>query len=164
MRERLDPRNCNITLDANAVDRDGGLHDGFVDRLLGLRQLGKINFEIPGSVRGEVQHPNTPAEVKSAVLPEIFSIGVSRTAGEHAALRQVQGLLQGNAAPGKHDADAFHLCEAAQKCGGGYFITHDRRVLERREKLRPLLGSAFRIVTLCEFLETYDEFAARRPR
>ena len=164
MRNGLDPRICNITLDANAVDRDGGLHDGFVDRLLNLRQAGKINFVIPGSVRGEVQHPNTPAEVKSAVLPEIFSTGVSRTAGEHATLRQVRALLRGNAAPGKHDADAFHLCEAAQKCGGGYFITHDRRMLERREELRPLLGPAFRIVTLCEFLETYDEFAARRPR
>ncbi len=164
MRNGLDPRICNITLDANAVDRDGGLHDGFVDRLLNLRQAGKINFVIPGSVRGEVQHPNTPTNIKSAVLPEIFSTGVSRTAGEHATLRQVRALLRGNAAPGKHDADAFHLCEAAQKCGGGYFITHDRRMLERREELRPLLGPAFRIVTLCEFLETYDEFAARRPR
>ena len=78
----LDPRICNIHLDANAVDRDGGPRDGLVDRLLGLRQTGKINFVVPGSVRTEVQHPKTPPEVKSAVLPEIFSLPVGRTAGE----------------------------------------------------------------------------------
>ena len=71
MRGALDPRICNITLDANAVDRDGGPRDGLVDRLLGLRQTGKINFVVPGSVRTEIQHPRTPHDVKTAVLPEI---------------------------------------------------------------------------------------------
>ncbi len=164
MRGALDPRICNITLDANAVDRDGGPRDGLVDRLLGLRQTGKINFVVPGSVRTEVQHPRTPHDVKSAVLPEIFSLPVGRTAAEHETLRRVRALLQGNAAPGKHDDDAFHVCEAAQKCGGGYFITHDGRMLKKRDDLRSILGPALCIVTLTEFLDIYDDFAARRLR
>src|SRR5712671_4042802 len=82
MRGALDPRICNITLDANAVDRDGGPRDGLVDRLLGLRQTGQINFVVPGSVRTEIQRPRTPHDVKSAVLLEIFSLPVGRTASE----------------------------------------------------------------------------------
>jgi hypothetical protein len=159
----IDPRICNIHLDANAVDRDGGARDSLVDRLLGLRQAGEINFVVPGSVRGEVQHPNTPGDVKSAILPEIFSLPVGRTAGEEDTLRTVLSLLQGNAVPGKHDADARHLCEAG-KYGGGYFITHDGRMLKKRDELRPLLGPALCIVTLSEFLDIYDDFSARRPR
>jgi hypothetical protein len=163
MRGVLDPRICNIHLDANAVDRVGDTRDSLVDRLLRLRQEGKINFVVPGSVRGEVQHPNTPHDVKSAVLGEIFSLPVGRTPDEHATLRKVRALLQGNAAPGKHDADGLHLCEAA-KYGGAYFITHDGRILKKRDELRPLLGPALCIVTLTEFLDIYDDFAARRPR
>lgn len=164
MRGALDPRICNITLDANAVDRDGGPRDGLVDRLLGLRQTGKIKFVVPGSVRTEVQHPRTPHDVKSAVLGEIFSLPVGRTAAEHSTLRKVRALLQGNAAPGKHDDDAFHVCEAAQKCGGGYFITHDARMLKKRDALQAILGPALCVVTLTEFLHIYDDFAVRRPR
>lgn len=147
MRGVLDPRICNIHLDANAVDRDGGPRDGLVDRLLGLRQAGLINFVVPGSVRGEVQHPNTPHDVKRTVLPEIFSLPVGRTTGENDTLRKVRALLQGNATPGRHDADGLHLCEAA-KYGGGYFITHDGRMLKKRDELRPLLGPGLCIVTL----------------
>ena len=163
MRGVLDPRICNIHLDANAVDRDGSSRNGLVDRLLRLRQTGKINFVVPGSVRTEVQHPRTPHDVKSAVLAEIFSLPVGRTAVEHDTLHKVRALLQGNAARGKHDDDALHLCEAA-KYGGGYFITHDGRMLKKRDELRPLLGPALCVVTLTEFLDIYDDFAARRPR
>jgi hypothetical protein len=163
MRGVLDPRICNIHLDANAVDRDGGPRDSLVDRMLGLRQAGKINFVVPGSVRGEVQHPNTPHGVRSTMLPEIFSLPVGRTTGEHDTLRKVRALLQGNATPGRHDADGLHLCEAT-KYGGGYFITHDARMLKKRDELRPLLGPELCIVTLTEFLDIYDDFAARRAR
>lgn len=163
MRGILDPRICNIHLDANAVDRDGTSRDSLVDRLLALRAATKINLVVPGSVRAEVQHPRTPLDVKSAVLGEIYSLPVGKTAGEHDTLRKVQALLRGNASSGKHDDDAFHLCEAA-KYGGGYFITHDGRMLRKRDDLRSLLGPSLCIVTLQEFLEIYDDFAAGRPR
>jgi len=161
MRGVLDPRICNIILDANATDRDGGPRDTLVDRLLTLHEMGEITIVVPGSVRQEIEHPRTPNSVKTQILPMIFSLPVGKTAAEHETLRDVRSLLRGNASTGKHDADGFHLCEAA-KYGGGYFITHDGRMLDKRTELKPLLGPALCIVTLAEFLEIYDRFA-RQP-
>lgn len=44
------------------------------------------------------------------------------------------------------------------KYGGGYFITHDRRMLDKRHELKPLTGPALAVVTLEEFLAAYDRF------
>ena len=95
------------------------------------------------------------------MLPEIHTLPVSRTAGEKATLCQIRAILRGNAQPGKHDADAEHLFEAS-KYGGGYFITHDRRMLDKRDELRQLIGVALAIVTLEEFLAAYDRFSRAR--
>jgi hypothetical protein len=46
---KLDSRICNISLDANALDRDGSERDVLVDRLA-LREANEINFVIAGSV------------------------------------------------------------------------------------------------------------------
>lgn len=161
MHRPLDPRIVNITLDANALDRKGGAGDALVDRVLSLQETGKINFVVPGSVRIEVQHPRTPGHVKAAVLPQIHSLPVGRTAGEEDMLRKIRALLRGNAAAGKHDADGLHLFEAA-KYGGGYFITHDDRMLRKRDDLRALLGPTLKIMTLADFLDIYDEYEAGR--
>jgi predicted nucleic acid-binding protein len=157
----LDPRICNITLDANAVDRTPQT-TALVDRLLSLRDSEEINFVVPGSVRHQVEHPHTPGHVKDTMLPMIFSLPVEQTAPERETFRKVHALLKGNATSNKHDADARHLCEAA-KYGGGYFITHDNRLLKKRGALRAHLGPALCIVTLTEFLNAYDQFVASDP-
>jgi hypothetical protein len=46
--------------------------------------------------------------------------------------RCVAAVLQGNARPGQHAAGASHLSEAAET-GCAYFITHDKRVLNKRD-------------------------------
>ncbi len=158
----LDPRICNTILDANATDRDGGPKDPLIDRLLTLQKMGEITIVVPGSVRREIEHPRTPNSVKNQILPLLFSLPVGKTAAENETLRNVGRLLRGNASAGRHDADGFHLCEAA-KYGGGYFITHDRRMLDKRDELERLLGPALCIVTLTEFFEIYDRFEALRP-
>ena len=53
MRGKLDPRICNIHLDANALDRDGTERDLSVERVLALRKADEIKFVVPGSVRHE---------------------------------------------------------------------------------------------------------------
>ncbi len=158
----LDPRICNIHLDANALDRDGSAHDTFVDRVLALREADEINFIVSGSVRREASHPHTPANVQAAMLPEIYTLPVSRTVEEQATLGRIRAVLMGNAQTRKHDDDAEHLFEAS-KYGGGYFITHDRRMLNKRDELRPLIGPTLAIVTLEEFLAAYDRFATASP-
>jgi hypothetical protein len=57
-------------------------------------------------------------------------------------------------------ADADHLFEANKYCE--YFITHDRRILDRAGKLRSFLSPALNVVTLDEFLAIYDDFEAGR--
>ena len=130
----LDPRICNIHLDANAVDRDGGLRDAMVERFGRLRATGDITWAIWGSVRREASHPRTPADVQAELLPRIYTMPVSRTAPEQARLAKVRTVLRGKALSGKHDQDAEHLFEAS-KYGGGYFITHDGRLLDKRDEL-----------------------------
>ena len=153
----LDPRICNTMLDANAIDRDGGPRDVLVARLLALDETGEITIVMPGSVRREVKHPRTPRDVMRQLLPAVYSLPVGKTAAEHEKLCDVQRLLRGNAITDKHDADGSHLCEAA-KYGGGYFITHDSRLLKKRAALERLLGPALCIVTLQEYLDAYERF------
>jgi predicted nucleic acid-binding protein len=151
----LDPRRVNVTIDANALDKDGTTRDVLVDRVLELRRADKIRIVIPAGVREEVQHPRTPQGVKDAVLSEIFTIPMELNFQERDFRCRVAAALQGNAAAGKHAADAYHLAEAAKY--GGYFITHDERVLKRSGDLRDLLPPSLQVVTLERFLEIFDE-------
>ena len=156
----VDPRIYNIHLDANAVDRDGSTHDALVDRFETLRDAGELNVVVPGSVRREVANPRTPANVRAAFMPGIYTLPVNRTGPELTTPAKIRALLRGKAQSGKHDADAEHLFEAS-KYGGGYFITHDRRILNKREELAPLIGPALTILTLEDFLAVYARFAAQ---
>jgi hypothetical protein len=160
-RRPLDPRKVNVLFDANAFDR--GADDGAeVDRLLALQASGKINLIAPGGVRHETQHPHTPASVRQAVSGQIFSLPVGINQSEKQQLNRIRSVLQGNASPGTHDADARHVFEAA-KYGGGYFITHDRRINQtKRQELETVLPPSLWIVTLTTFLKILDDYEAGR--
>ena len=60
----LDPRYSNNFIDANVLDRTGGPEDGAVNDILRLRDDGAFTVLLPHSVKAEIEHPNTPAEVK----------------------------------------------------------------------------------------------------
>jgi hypothetical protein len=157
----LDPRHVNIAIDANALNRDGTIHDELVDRLLELERGSTINLIVPKGVRIEVQDPRTPGHVSEPVMSKIFTIATGLTAQEVDMRRQIEAALQGNAKPGKHAADAEHLFEAAKYCG--YFITHDDRILRRSQGLR-VLPPSLHVVTLERFLEIFDDYeVGRRP-
>lgn len=50
----LDPRICNIALDANALDLGDTEHDRLVTRFRDLSDTAKLNVVLGGGVRGEV--------------------------------------------------------------------------------------------------------------
>ncbi len=156
-RRAIDPRRCNIAIDANALDRNGTAADLLVERFLAL----DLKVVVGGGVRVEVQHPHTPGEVKAAVLPQIFNLQPGLISEQQNQRARVRSVLQGNAQPGAHAADASHLSEAAET-GCGYFITHDRRILRKRDELRRVLPPTLTIVTLAEFLEIVDDFRTGR--
>jgi len=159
MKQPLDPRICNISCDANAVDRDGTARTALVDRFVGLCDDGTLNVVMAGGVRDETSHPRTPAVVRDFMSDQIFNLRPSLNSGQQATRAKIARVLQGNAATGKHSADASHLSEAAET-GCGYFITEDKRTLDKRYELEAVLPPTLTIVTLAEFLSILDDFEA----
>jgi hypothetical protein len=160
-RRPIDPRICNIAHDTNALDRDGSANDELVARFGKMADAGELTVVIAGGVRGEVQHPRTPADVKGAVLPRIFNLRPGLNTTQQATRRRVATILQGNARADAHAADASHVTEAAET-GCGYFITHDTRILKKRDELSGVLPPTLQIVTLAEFFEILDDYQEGR--
>jgi hypothetical protein len=112
MHRPLDPRITNIAHDADVLDRNGTARDVLVDRFRALAASRKLKVVIPAGVRQQVQHPHTPADVQLAVLPQIFNLRPGLNRGQHDTRRRIGAVLQGNARPETHAADASHLAEA----------------------------------------------------
>lgn len=62
MRTPMVGNNC---IDANFFDRTGGPEDAAVDTILRLHEEGAFTLFFPYSVKAEIGHPNTPAEVST---------------------------------------------------------------------------------------------------
>lgn len=157
----IDPRTGTIALDANALDQDGTERDALVRRFVDLAEAGRIAVALPGGVRTEVQNPRTPGPVQNALLPRPIGLPTRLSQGQQITRIRVRAILRGDARPGKHEADAAHLCAAAE-IGCAYFITHDKRILKKRADLRSSLPS-LAIVTLAKFFESLDRFERERP-
>jgi hypothetical protein len=160
-RRPLDLRQNNIALDTNVLHHDGTERDRLVDRfreLSGARVLGLV---VADGVREEVQHVHTPGPVKAAIMPQIFNLRPSLNSSQAAERQRVKTILQGNARPGAHAADASHISEAAET-GCAFFITEDKRIIAKRGELASVLPPSLFIVTLAEFLEIFDGYEARQ--
>jgi hypothetical protein len=117
-RQPLDPKICNIGLDANALDQDGTQRDQLTDRFRVLASDGTLRVVLAGGVRTEAQHPRTPADVKDALLPQIFNLRPGLVSSQRIDRARVLAIMQGSAHAGKHAADASHISEAAEtRCG-----------------------------------------------
>jgi hypothetical protein len=163
-RRALDPRRCNIGHDANVLDHNGSDRDRLVERFRILSQPGgPLTVVMAGGVRGEIQNPRTPDHVKAAALPQIFNLRPALIASQQDARHQGYAIMQGNAKPGVHAADASHVSEAVET-GCSYFITEDHRILDKRGELRVALPPSLTVVTLAEFFTILDDYeTGRRP-
>lgn len=92
------------------------------------------NITVAHSVQKELEHPNTPDDVKRMARAFIYTIETELTPDMLAKRDEIRVLIQGNAKPGMHKGDADHLFEL-YKYGGGYFVTTDERLLARSEEL-----------------------------
>lgn len=157
----LDPRKVNVLVDANAFNRDGTDKDRLVDRVLKLIGDGEIIVVAPHGVRNEVQDSGSPTQVQQAFASQLFTISTDLIRQERHSRLEIEAGLQGNAKPGKHAADASHLFEAAKY--GGYFITHDERILKRAASSCDLPPS-LTVVTLMRFLDIFDDYQKKDLR
>ncbi|MGO9093999.1 MAG: hypothetical protein ACLQGV_02155 [Bryobacteraceae bacterium] len=157
----LDPRLGNNFIDANFFDRTGGLEDGAVDTILRLHGEGAFRLLLPYSVKAEIEHPNTPEDVKLKAEQIVYTLEVELTGPEWATHDRIRELIRGNAQPGQHDKDAFHLVES-QRYGGRFFITKDGRLLRKAAEIWEALPH-LRVLKPSEFLTAYSAHAGRRP-
>ena len=155
----LDPRYGNNFIDANVLDQTGGDEDIAVDEILRLLDDGSFTLLLPHSVKAEIEHPNTPAEVKRRAEKLIYSMPVQLTEQELQTHGEIRAMIQGNAKPGKHTNDAYHLVESA-KYGGRHFITNDVRLLRKAPEIWDILQ--LKVLRPTEFLESYRRAKALR--
>ena len=141
-----------VAVDANALDLDGSGRDALVARLRHLAAAGRLRLFVPGGVAAEMRHPHAPEAVRAA--PEAAApLPAHRplSARQHIDRIRVRAVMRGDGRPGKHDADAAHLSEAAE-AGCRAFLTRDGKILRKRDILRGALPPALRILTLEDFL------------
>lgn len=134
-----------------------------MSEILDLAQRGELSLALPFSVKAELEHPNTPPEIKRAASGMIHILRVELTPNELAIRSKLLILIQENAKPGKHHSDVFHLFQA-EKYGGGYFITKDRRLLKKSVEIGCLLAS-LRVVCPSDFMKYFrsDGCMGTRP-
>lgn len=147
------PGACNTFVDAMVFDANPELGA----RLRTLYDEQRIQLVVPYAQRDELFRPNTPPWVRQIAADQIFTIPTQRTPAETNLRRDIGRILQGNAAPGKHEADAEGVFEASKY--GCYFVTEDNRILGKRDELSALTDIA--IVNLNEYLEFVERFKAR---
>ena len=145
------PKYGNIHLDANALEPPEPKDNHLVAEFQRVKHEQTLSVVNPYGVQQEVDDPRTPTGTKDD-MAGIYTIQTGLTSEEETIRAKLRDLLQGNAASGRHDADANHIFEA-QKYGGGYFVTHDKRLLARKDKIANLIGPELRIVALRQFMD-----------
>jgi hypothetical protein len=160
MRSQPDPRRTENCIDAHVLDVKGTPEDAVVDEILELNRDRKISIMLPHTVQEEINHPNTPLETRRRAADLLYTMDVQLSAEELALRDKVRIVFQGNANPGKHKSDAYHVFEAMKY--GNYFITNDVRILKKGKELSALLYPA-QIVTPTQFLSIYRQSETDAP-
>lgn len=123
------PRYTHSFIDSCAFD-PGGTEEAASRRILEKWP----NIIVAHSVQKELEHPNTPDDVKRMGQALVYTIETELTAELLEKKKEIRTLIQGNAKPGKHKGDADHIFEL-YKHGGGYFVTTDDRLLSYSDEL-----------------------------
>ncbi|HEU0007890.1 MAG TPA: hypothetical protein VFS12_18025 [Terriglobia bacterium] len=119
------------------------------------RLFGQVHLILAHSNQKEIEHPNTPPEVKEEAAGMIYTIETSLTTNEEARKSKIHVVLTGNGNPEKHAADATHVFDAGKY--GGYFITTDQRILSKRKELSGLSPAC--VLLPSEWLKVFHQTA-----
>lgn len=141
-----------VAIDANVLDHDGTDRGALVQGLLAMVADGRLRLFVPSGVASELRHPKAPAWAGAATRLAVRPPVPSPTARRQIDRIRVRAILRGDGRPGKHDADASHLSEAAE-AGCDHFLTQDRKILRKRDVLGETLVN-LSIATLAEFMRT----------
>jgi len=149
----VDPRRVGNFLDSCAFDPKYSPENEAARTILDLGASGEINLLVAHSTQKELDHPNTPADVKREAVGMQYTLNTSKTIREVEQRSQIHAILTGDGSPENYAADAEHVFEAGKY--GGCFITADRRILTKRRELSSICMA--RIVKPSEWLALYNE-------
>ena len=125
-------------------------------RLEALLEGGKVQCLIPFSVREEGSRPESPPQIKVAISRFIYTCDVELNPIEKSDIASFQRLHRGDAEPKNIDADLTHVWEAA-KYQGRYFVTADRRLLNRTNEIAAY--KSIQVITLDHAISLYEVMA-----
>ncbi|MBI1397990.1 MAG: hypothetical protein GC151_18605 [Betaproteobacteria bacterium] len=147
------PRRTNTFVDTCAFDPKVAPEHSAAQRIREIRNAGNISILLAHSNQKEIEHPNTPADVKAEARDMTYTIAAPLTPAEIEQRALVRQVMTGEGNPDQYEADADHIFEAG-KYGGGYFVTTDPRILGRKAELDALSGAI--IVKPTEWLAIYE--------
>lgn len=150
-----DPRCVISFLDSCAFDPKYAPEHESAQRIRALGNETRVNLSLTHSIQKEIDHPNTPPDVKREAAGMIFTIETTLNAKEVNRKRSIHAILTGHGKAEKYKADAAHIFEAGKYVG--YFITTDERILGKREELE--LASGATILKPSEWLNVFQEAA-----
>lgn len=150
----------NNFIDSCAFDPKYEPEDSASVDIFKLSQEGKILIQIAHSTQKELEHPNTPAWVKSEAQQLIYTIKVPLIANEENKLREIELILAGNGKVENIVQDARHIFEAQKY--GSYFITTDNRILSRAHELH--LACGISILKPSNFLSLVTQYLNKKDK
>ena len=134
MHKQRHPTYSHTFIDSCAFDSEDLTEEESSRRLIKNADENSPPIIVAHSVQKEIDHPNTPADVKVLAQAMIFTNDTELSEALRKIREKIRVLMRGNAEIGKHENDADHLFEL-YKFGGGYFITTDQRILSKSEEL-----------------------------
>jgi hypothetical protein len=155
-----DPLITNNHIDSCAFDPKYEPEATASAEILRLADAGHFQLNVAHSTQKEIDHPNTPDSVKRRAAERIYTLEVELTQDEYRLRADIQSILAGNGQLENVAQDAKHVFEAQKY--GGYFITTDRRILDRAEQLKKLCGIS--ILKPSAFLDVVTACLARQQR
>lgn len=148
-------RKLFIFLDNCAVDSKDNFEKIAIDKIYLWTKVGAI-VDIGPSVQEEINHPNTPSEVKRIVNKLGYTpVKPCLNEEEKECLDQIKKILAGNGDVRTIKKDAENVFEA-HKSAANYFVTLDKKILKKREQLHKLCLFSLRIVKPSELVKKYD--------
>lgn len=158
-RSNLDPRRTNTFLDSCAFDPKYTPEDEAARAIQKLGDSGDVSLVVAHSVQKEIDHPNTPEDVKRAAESMIYTKRTGLIREEEARKAAILLVLTGNGNPEKYAADAAHIFEAGKY--GGYFVTTDARILDKRGDLAKVAPAV--VLRPSEWLKVFSDAAEGPP-
>lgn len=152
MKSNRDPRRSLNFLDSCAFDPKYAPEHEAAEKIRQFYNEGAVVLNLTHSNQNEIDHWNTPAEVKGQAALLICSLETSLNPGEHKQKAAIHNILAGNGNPEKFAADAAHVFEAAKY--HGYFITTDERILQKKAEIESVCAAV--VVRPSQWLSIFE--------